>query len=91
MQNNMQNTRRTLCKSLLSMPWMIGVSGCAAGTPKVQWSPEEQERMHRFRGINGYEFTLSGAEEPIFVRILGDKGRSFGGIQRSYQGRIASL
>jgi hypothetical protein len=47
--------------------------------------------MHRFRGINGYEFTLSGAEEPIFVRILGDKGRSFGGIQRSYQGRIASL
>ena len=80
--------RRMLCKGLGVLPVLGSLTACAqpnpsdtSGIPKPpagrSWSPEELERMHRFRGVRGYELFVSGfgsnSKEGVFARLFDDR------------------
>lgn len=74
--------RRKWCQAFGTLPLLASLGACAQSrpTPPVrQWSEEEQRRMHRFRGVEGYELYISGfggnAKEGIYARIINSLGK----------------
>lgn len=82
----MNNTRRTLCQSLISAISLSGISACsqpATRAPQSTYTEAEQRRMHKFRGVGGGEFFISGfgesAENGVFAIFRDAHGREIGG------------
>ena len=71
----MNDVRRTLCQTLGGLLAVLGLGAC--GQPAVQapaksvrsYTEEELRRMNKFRGINGAEWLLSGAESISYVSV----------------------
>ena len=81
----MNRWRRMLCKGLSALSLAGSGVACTQAQPNFpqapagrSWTPEELERMHRFRGVMGYEFFVSGfgsnSKEGVFARLFDDKG-----------------
>ena len=84
----MNEWRRRLCKGLTALPVVCGVSACAKPQPSTPqapggrpWTPEELQRMHRFRGVEGYETVISGfgvtRGEGLFGVFKNQNGQTF--------------
>jgi hypothetical protein len=74
----MNNTRRTLCQSLISALGLGGISACSQPAPRVAqrtYTEEEQRRMHKFRGIGGAEWFLSTLSELNYIHIYDQDGK----------------
>jgi hypothetical protein len=80
----MNNMRRKICQSLGALFGATSLVACAqheVKKPERSYSEEEQQRMHKFRGIGGYETVISGfgssLETGIFVVLSNDRGQVF--------------
>jgi hypothetical protein len=78
----MNNTRRQICQYAFSALGLSGISACAQPTkqpPQRTYSEQEQQRMHKFRGIRGAERFVSGFgrawEEGVFATLKNDQGQ----------------
>lgn len=76
--------RRQFCQSLASLMGMLGLSGCIPSgsarpslPPKV-YTDEEQRRLHKFRGIGGYELFISGFGKGDTGGVFADIRDEFG-------------
>ena len=76
----MNNTRRRICQSLGALFGATSLAACAQTEerkPESSYTEEEQRRMHKFRGIGGYELYVSGfgrtAEEGVYARLKNDQ------------------
>jgi hypothetical protein len=89
----MNNTRRNLCQSLISALCLGSLSACSQPAPRVPertYTEEEQRRIHKFRGVDGGEFFISGfgesAEKGVFAIFRDAHGREIGGSGYYWKG-----
>jgi hypothetical protein len=63
----MNHMRRKICQSFGALMSVSGLSACAqpaASRPQRTYTEEEQRRMHKFRGVSGYEFMVDIFKGP---------------------------
>ncbi len=71
----MNDVRRTLCQTLGGWLAVLGLGACGQPAVRAQaksvrsYTDEELRRMNKFRGINGAEWLLSGAESISYVSV----------------------
>jgi hypothetical protein len=80
----MNNARRTLCQSLISAISLSGITACSQTAPRAPqrtYTEEQQRRMHKFRGVGGYETVISGFgssfDTGVFIVLSNDRGQIF--------------
>lgn len=80
----MNSVRRSICKFLSSMLGLPGLAACsqpAAQKPQRFYTQEEQQRMHKFRGVWGYELAVDifpkrqVSSRGLYCKIVDDEGR----------------
>lgn len=84
----MNKTRRALCQSMGGLFGLTGLSACsqpARKQPEPVYTEEEQQRMHKFRGVGGYDLSvdlipkLEAPSRIIKCDIVDEKGAYFSG------------
>ena len=74
----MNKIRRTLCQSLGGLFGLIGLNACSQPRPKQierVYTEEEQQRLYKFRGVEGGQWVLSSVHELTYIEIRDGEGR----------------